>query len=231
MVLAPQVAEHGFAVIPNVIGDDDVQVLEQRLAELESSSRGGIRNLLHSPAICAFAGSPALRRLVDSVLGAAAVAVKGTLFDKTGAANWMVPWRQDLAIAVRERREAEGYGAWSAKDGVPHVLPPPRVLEQMLAVRVHLDDCSAANGPVRVIPGSHRFGRLADRRIEELRESVAEVVCEVARGGALLMRPLLLHASWKAEQPGHRRVVHIEYAAGDLPGGIEWAFRIPAALH
>lgn len=231
MDLAQQIALHGFAVIPNVIGGDDLQFLTQQLAELESGSRGGIRNLLQAPAISAFAGSPALRRLVDPVLGAAAVAVKGTLFDKTGAANWMVPWHQDLAIAVRERRETEGYSGWSAKDGVPHVLPPAHVLEQMLAVRVHLDDCHVANGPVRVIPGSHRFGRLEDHRVEELRQSVAEVVCEVPRAGALLMRPLLLHASSKSEQPGHRRVVHIEYAGGDLPGGVEWAFRIRAALN
>lgn len=231
MDLAQQIAEHGFAVIPNVVGGDDVQFLALQLAEQEGGSRGGIRNLLQSPAVRAFAGSPALRRLVDPVLGAAAVAVKGTLFDKTGGANWMVPWHQDLAIAVRDRREAEGYGGWSVKDGVPHVLPPPSVLAQMLAVRVLLDDCSADNGPVRVIPGSHRFGRLENRRIEELRQGPAEVVCEVPRGGALLMRPLLLHASSKAERPGHRRVVHIEYAGGILPGGIEWAFRIPAALH
>ena len=36
------------------------------------------------------------------------------------------------------------------------------------------------------------------------------------------MRPLLLHASASGTAPGHRRVVHLEYAAEPLPGGLEW---------
>lgn len=117
------------------------------------------------------------------------------------------------------------------KDGVPHVLPPMAILEAMLAVRIHLDDCDAANGPVRVIPGSHRGGRLDDRAIEDWKARGPELVCELPRGGALLMRPLLLHASAKAATPRRRRVIHIEYAAAELPHPLAWAFRVPAALH
>ncbi len=36
------------------------------------------------------------------------------------------------------------------------------------------------------------------------------------------MRPLLLHASASGTNPGHRRVIHLEYAAVSLPGGLEW---------
>ena len=109
---------------------------------------------------------------------------------------------------------------------MPHFLnlmdQPADVLERMVAVRVHLDDCGASNGPLRVVPGSHRVGRLSAEAIEVWRRGAAAVECLVARGGLLAMRPLLLHASSQARVPAHRRVIHIEYAAGALPGSLEW---------
>ena len=48
------------------------------------------------------------------------------------------------------------------------------------------------------------------------------VDCLVPAGGAVMMRPLILHASAAATGDGHRRVIHIEYAAEELPGGLEW---------
>ncbi|MEK6665906.1 MAG: phytanoyl-CoA dioxygenase family protein [candidate division NC10 bacterium] len=92
----------------------------------------------------------------------------------------------------------------------------------MLAVRVHLDECGIENGALRVIPGSHQAGRLGHERIGELRRAAKAVDCLVPRGGILVMRPLLLHASSPATAPAHRRVIHLEYAAADLPGGLEW---------
>jgi ectoine hydroxylase-related dioxygenase (phytanoyl-CoA dioxygenase family) len=92
----------------------------------------------------------------------------------------------------------------------------------MLTLRLHLDYCDAANGALRVLPESHRCGKLSPSRIQELRSDIAEVVCAVPRGGAMLMRPLLLHASSPAERPHHRRVLHFEYAAEPLPGGLKW---------
>jgi ectoine hydroxylase-related dioxygenase (phytanoyl-CoA dioxygenase family) len=91
----------------------------------------------------------------------------------------------------------------------------------MLAVRVHLDDCGPDNGPLRVLAGSHRFGRF-NAPSPEKRDGLEEVVCTVGAGGVVLMRPLILHASSAATTPKHRRVIHIEYAATPLPGGLEW---------
>jgi ectoine hydroxylase-related dioxygenase (phytanoyl-CoA dioxygenase family) len=108
------------------------------------------------------------------------------------------------------------------KRGVPHARPPVGVLENMVAVRIHLDDCDRDNGALRVIPGSHRHGIMSDEQIKSFIEREESVVCEAARGSALLMRPLLLHSSGPAKSPRHRRVVHIEFAAGPLPGGLEW---------
>lgn len=105
------------------------------------------------------------------------------------------------------------------------VRPPESVLQRMLAIRVHLDDCGADNGPLRVLVGSHSHGWLQDNATIA-KSTHPEAVCEVPKGGVLAMRPLLLHASGSAESPRHRRVVHIEFAADGLPGGLEWRSRV-----
>ena len=102
-----------------------------------------------------------------------------------------------------------------------HVQPPAEVLEHMVSVRFHLDDCGEENGALRDIPGSHLRGRIPEEDIPAMRET-PEVVCAVAVGGALLMRPLLLHASSPSRVPGHRRVVHLDYASVQLPNGMRW---------
>lgn len=156
------------------------------------------------------------------VLGEGARAVRGILFDKRPEANWSLPYHQDRAIAVSEKLEMPGFIGWSVKEGVPHVLPPASVLEQMIAVRIHLDDCPEDNAPLRVSPGTHRLGILNKSEIPSVVEEHGEVVCTCSEGDALVMRPLLLHASSAAASPDHRRVLHIEYAGVDLPGGLEW---------
>ncbi|MFO0952967.1 MAG: phytanoyl-CoA dioxygenase family protein [Isosphaeraceae bacterium] len=143
-------------------------------------------------------------------------------FDKSPAANWLVPWHQDVTIAVARKVEASGFGPWSLKNGIPHVQPPEALLAQMIAVRLHLDACDASNGALRVIPGSHRGGRLDPDQIAAARAASAEVLCEAEAGDALLMRPLLLHASSKSVADGRRRVLHVEYCSGRLPEGMDW---------
>jgi ectoine hydroxylase-related dioxygenase (phytanoyl-CoA dioxygenase family) len=125
-------------------------------------------------------------------------------------------------IAVRARQDIPGFSAWSVKAGVVHVQPPIEILAGILSVRLHLDDTDETNGALRVIPGSHLRGLLDDDAIQQWKEQGNVATCAVPRGGALLMRPLLLHASSVAAQPTHRRVLHLEYSALDLPGGLAW---------
>ncbi len=182
-----------------------------------------MRNLLALvPAVRALADSPGVRGLVEPVLGDGARPVRGLLFDKTPGANWKVAWHQDLSIAVRARIDVPGFGPWSTKAGVPHVQPPVEILRNMLTVRLHLDDCGADNGPLKVLPGSHAAGVLSAPEVEAWRARADPVACHVSAGGAVLMRPLLLHASSSAAVARHRRVIHLEFAAGPLPGGLEW---------
>jgi ectoine hydroxylase-related dioxygenase (phytanoyl-CoA dioxygenase family) len=209
----------GFAVLTNVISASRADTLAETLAGLGAGY--GMRNLLHAcPPVASLARE--LKALVAIVLGADAFAARGIFFDKLPGANWEVGWHQDLSIAVAERIDAPGFGGWSVKRGVPHVQPPVAVLERMLTVRLHLDDCGADNGPLRVLRGSHARGRLKDEEIEHWEQNGKEVACLVPKGGALLMRPLLLHASAPAKKPCHRRVIHLEYAADPLPHGLKW---------
>jgi ectoine hydroxylase-related dioxygenase (phytanoyl-CoA dioxygenase family) len=227
---ADVLARDGFAVVDDVVSAGVVDDLLPALADVEHEGaierRGSVhavRNLLEAvPQVAELARMPSVRGLVEPVLGPGCFVVRGILFDKTPGANWKVAWHQDLTIAVRERADAPGFGPWSEKAGITHVQPPAGVLERMLTVRVHLDDCGVENGPVQVITGSHAHGRLPADAIKRWRESNPATVCTCGRGGALVMRPLILHASSPATQPGNRRVVHLEFAADELPFGLEW---------
>ncbi|MBX3444994.1 MAG: phytanoyl-CoA dioxygenase family protein [Planctomyces sp.] len=233
---AGRIDHDGFAVIEGVLGNDEVSTLRQAVETLgereEVLRRGsiyGVRNLLEVlPAAAEVAAHPALRSLVRPVLGDGCFAVRGTLFDKNAGANWSLFWHQDSIITVREKRETPGFSKWSQKAGVWHVEPPHEVFEQMLTLRLHLDDCGPDNGPLRVLGGSHRCGWVDDE-IEDWKRSTRETVCTAAAGGVVVMRPLLLHASSASASPSHRRVLHIEYAATDLAGELEWNTRISGA--
>ncbi len=233
MVDPRQLDTDGYAIVPEVLAPARVQQLRQAVEGLgereEVLRRGGtygVRNLLRVlPEAAEVSASPELRRLVAPVLSERCFAVRGTLFDKIPGANWSLFWHQDSIITVRERKEVPGFSKWALKAGVWHVEPPFVIFERMLTLRVHLDDCGPDNGPLRVLPGSHRSGWV-ENELEDWKQRRREVVCTVPAGGVVVMRPLILHASSAAIAPSHRRVLHLEYAVDDLPGGLEWHTRI-----
>ncbi len=122
-------------------------------------------------------------------------------------------WHQDSALPLRERHDAPGRGPWSVKDGVAYAHAPASALSKVLAIRVHLDESDAANGPLRVLPGTHVKGILGDSAIQQLAQHTPVVECLVPQGGVLAMSPLIVHASSKTQSQVPRRVIHIEYAA------------------
>ncbi len=188
--------------------------------------KGGYRNLLESDSMRHWARVARLRCHIDRHFGAESYAVRGILFDKQPGANWNLGFHQDRKIAVRERIETSGYSAWSVKEGVVHVEPPAAVLERMLAVRIHLDDCPIENGPLLVLPGTHTRGKLNRYDVRHVRSEVEPVACVARSGGALTIRPLLVHASSRAAVPTHRRVLHFEFAAEEPEGDPRWHFRV-----
>ena len=216
----------GFSLVPDVLDGTTTQSLIEALAPLQIESAAGVRNLLEVPLIADLARSLPIRALVEPILGPQCFAVRGIYFDKTPGANWKVPYHQDLSIAVRERHETENFGPWSNKAGAIHVQPPTEILQEMVTLRLHLDDCDHNNGALRVLIDTHNLGKLNASQIARQRETGREIVCSSARGGALLMRPLLLHASSPARHPRHRRIIHLEWAARELPGLLNWRERI-----
>jgi ectoine hydroxylase-related dioxygenase (phytanoyl-CoA dioxygenase family) len=152
-------------------------------------------------------------QLAKSVLGCEPVPFAATLFDKSADANWLVVWHQDTALPFIERREVEGWGPWSKKAGVDYAHAPAAALAKIVALRLHLDDSTEHNGPLRVLPDTHTIGVLSDAQIHDAARRIDPVACTVERGGVVVMRPLLLHASSKATAAASRRVLHFEYAA------------------
>ena len=144
--------------------------------------------------------------------------VRSTLFDKLRGANWAVPWHQDVTIEVEHQAEVDGFGPWSLKDGLVSVQPPQHVLENMLTLRLHLDDTNEENGALLVDPGSHLLGKL---RIENIAPS-NPVACNCDSGDILIMRPLLFHASNRSIDSKPRRVLHLDFAFEPLPTPLMW---------
>jgi ectoine hydroxylase-related dioxygenase (phytanoyl-CoA dioxygenase family) len=148
--------------------------------------------------------------------------VRSILFDKTPDENWPVPWHQDLTIAVAAEMDVPGYGPWSRKDGTVHVQPPAILLQRMATVRIHLDDTSSENGALRIIPGSHLFGKIPSGMVAS-HVGGPIVTCECRPGDVLVMSPLILHSSRKSLNPIRRRILHFEYAQPeDLDPSLSW---------
>lgn len=217
--------DHGFSIHSQLVSVGECNRL---IADLSAPSlprtRAGVRHLMSHPAIRTLAHDPRLIQIARRALGKAAVPFRATLFDKSPASNWLIPWHQDTALPLTSRFDAPGWGPWSRKADVCYTHAPAWALARVIALRLHLDESAADNGPLRVIPDSHTSGILTDARIAEIVRSAEAVACLVQLGGILAMRPLLVHSSSKALTDAPRRVVHIEYAeALDLSPGIRLA--------
>lgn len=149
-------------------------------------------------------------------------AVQCTYFEKSVDRNWLVPWHRDESIAVAARVDHAALRGWSVKEGQLHVIVPPDLLRQLVAVRLHLDDCLADDGPLRVAPGSHHHELDAP--------GSGTVACVARRGDVLVLTPMLLHASSKATGRSARRVLHFVYGPPSLPMGLQWPHRSEAAI-
>jgi hypothetical protein len=213
--------ELGFTVIPDVVGDEQCATLARRL-DLLANGGAGSRMLLERSWCAELADQLRQHTTIAPLLPAAAVGIQCNYFDKSPTKNWLVSLHQDLSIPVQARVESTRCSGWSEKEGHLYVQPPETVLRQLVAIRVHVDACPAESGALRVVPGSHRAGRLSAAQAESLRARNGEVVIPVSQGSALVMRPLLLHASSKSVQETSRRVLHFVFGPPKLPDGLAW---------
>ncbi|RBP45641.1 phytanoyl-CoA dioxygenase PhyH [Roseimicrobium gellanilyticum] len=217
-----KIRDHGYGIAPSALSPDECAEL---IANLGPTSGPGRRALLNDERISSLARSSRLLALVAPHLQCehAPRPVRAIYFNKSSDTNWLVAWHQDLTICVQEKMDVDGFGPWSVKHDVPHVQPPIAMLENMITIRLHLDDADETNGALKVLPGSHAHGRLSAEAIQHWRQHTPEHLCTARAGDALLMRPLLLHASGRSTSDKQRRVLHIEYAGYDLPTGMQWA--------
>lgn len=172
-----------------------------------------------------------LVELISQLVKGPVRCIKSIYFDKPPAANWIVNWHQDLTINLTGPGGHHGFRNWRTNVERTVVQPPCSMLENILTVRIHLDDCTAENGALRVIDRSHAKGVIDIKDWSENKVG-EEVICPVKRGGVLLMRPLVLHASRRTENEMRRRVLHLEFSSDALPDGLSWkeAFSVPECL-
>ena len=205
--------ELGFELIPKFLPAATISsVVESLSNSLIARSRAGMRHASKVPAVRALAEDDCLIELAEDSLGQGAFPFRATLFDKSAQSNWLVVWHQDTALPLRERQNVAGWGPWSVKEGTICAHAPASALEQIVAIRVHLDDSNAENGALKILPGTHHSGVLSDDAIHELATRTPPVECCVKAGGVLLIRPLVVHAS-KTRSGAPRRILHIEYAS------------------
>lgn len=220
-----QLNELGYELINNFISTEVAcAIISETDSALASNKTGGMRHAEKKFAsVSALAASNSIIAQAEQYLTGRARLVRAILFDKSPENNWLVTWHQDKTVAVSRRFEAEGWGPWSIKEGVHHVQPPVKVLEDMIAFRIHLDESNSQNGCLRIIPGSHSEGVLSQEQIHNITKNHHSVSVEAPALSALVMRPHLLHASSKGAQPSRRRVLHLEYSSYQLSNGAKWA--------
>jgi len=213
--------ERGALRIRAALDADSLAELGAAIAKWQPG-HAGVR-LQRIPALRSFlAPSGQVGRLAAAVLGEATRAVRAVFFDKTAASNWSVPWHQDRTIVVARRLDVAGFGPWTIKSGLLHVAPPYDVLAGMVTLRLHLDAVPATNAPLLAAPGSHRLGRIAEADVRSVVQQCGTIVCCAEAGDVWLYATPILHASEAAAEPEHRRVLQVDFARDELPGGLEW---------
>lgn len=220
------VIDEGYAIAPSVFAATDIATVGAALENADlARTRAGARNVMRVPIVRSLASDERLISLASRFIGPGPVAFRATLFDKSSRSNWLISWHQDTALPLRTRVTSPFWGPWTTKSDVLHAIAPAEALAKVIALRVHLDDSTLLNGPLRVVPRSHGDGILSQAQIQHLAESVGAVDCLAPRGGVVAMRPLTVHASSKARDGRSRRVLHIEYACEmTMPYGAELAF-------
>ena len=224
--LVDALERNGFALWPALVPAQEVKKLAA-LTQAVAPGRAGLRCPLGLPWCAAWAARLAQSLIESRLLAPSSRPVQCTYFDKTLDHNWLVSPHQDLNLPLRHPVSSGLWRAWSHKEGQYFAQPPQSVLEQCLALRLHLDPCANRDGALRIAPGSHKQGILTAHTSHTFPGQFE--TCLAQPGDALLMRPLALHASSKRTTPGQRRVLHFVFGPAELPGGAQWPDWHPSA--
>jgi ectoine hydroxylase-related dioxygenase (phytanoyl-CoA dioxygenase family) len=231
-----QFFDNGFITIPNIYSDNEIEKIIIAINEADTSNQTyrksadlfAIRQFLKEiPQTTNLIFNKNLREIIHNFFGDNYFVVKSIYFDKPETSNWFVSYHQDLTISVDRKIELENYGPWTVKQNQFAVQPPLDVLKNIFTIRIHLDNTDENNGALKVIPESHLKDIYRPETIDWT--IVTETICDVPKGGLMIMKPLLLHGSNKTTNNKKRRVIHIEFSNEELPKSIKWAERLEIA--
>lgn len=224
------IAENGFTIISNVFSEDEIEKISEVIQNIDTSKETfrksedlfAIRQFLKEiPDVKDLIFNDNLKKIIKEIFGEKYFAVKSIYFDKPEKSNWYVAYHQDLTISVDKKIDLQDFGPWTTKQNQFAVQPPLDILENIFTVRIHLDDTNESNGALKVVPKSHAKGIYRPETIDWNVET--EIICNVDKGGIMIMKPLILHGSNRTTNGKKRRVIHIEFSDKKLPDVLEWS--------
>lgn len=227
------IQENGFTVINNIFSEDEIEKISEVIQNIDTSKETfrksedlfAIRQFLKEiPKVKDFIFNDNLKEIIKNIFGEEYFAVKSIYFDKPEKSNWYVAYHQDLTISVDKKVELENFGPWTTKQNQFAVQPPLEILENIFTIRIHLDDTDENNGALKVVPKSHSKGIYRPETIDWNVET--ENICNIEKGGIMIMKPLLLHGSNRTTNGKKRRVIHIEFSDKELPQELNWSERM-----
>jgi ectoine hydroxylase-related dioxygenase (phytanoyl-CoA dioxygenase family) len=225
-----ELKKNGYTIIPDVFSNSECEEILTQIEQTDTNNSTfrksadlfAIRQFLKEvPATQSTIFNNNLNTIIQTLLGSDFFVTKSIYFDKPAQSNWFVSYHQDLTISTDKKLELQGYGPWTIKQNQFAVQPPLAILENNFTIRIHLDNTDENNGALKVIPGSHQKGIYRPETIDWNKET--EDICNVSKGGIMIMRPLLLHSSGRTINSNKRRVVHIEFSNQELPAGLNWS--------
>ena len=228
-----QLLDNGFTTIDNIYSTDEVEQILATIDQVDktketfrkSADLFAIRQFLKEvPETIKYIFNDNLQTIIRQIFGNDYFTVKSIYFDKPESSNWYVSYHQDLTISVDKKLDLDGFGPWTVKHNQYAVQPPLDVLKNIFTVRIHLDDTDENNGALKVISSSHLKQIYRPETIDWATES--ETICNVKKGGIMIMKPLLLHSSSRTTNNKKRRVIHIEFSNQELPTELKWAERL-----
>ena len=228
-ILKSQLSKNGFIIIENILSYDKIEEVISKINPTNTSNPSfrkssdlyAIRQFLKAiPEVADLVLNNKLITIIEQLFGEGYFLTRSIYFDKPESSNWFVAWHQDLTISTDKKLEINNYGPWTIKQNQYGVQPPVEILESNFTVRIHLDDTNETNGALKVIPGSHLKGIYRPEIIDWSKET--ETICNVPKGGIMIMRPLLLHSSARSGSGMRRRVIHLEFSNQKLAEGLNW---------
>jgi len=203
----------GYRFLRRVFERSEIAALGPILAGIPSSAAGKrwagreLAALMQSPAM------QPVRRKLGELLPEMAV-LRAVAFRKDADANWFVPAHQDRSIPVPSPALLPGFDNLTRKEGGWQAEAPIELLAEMRNLRIFVDRATVDDGPLEVMPGTHRRGRIEQAEIPAILGQWLPMTGE--SGDAVILSPLLLHRSRRASEPSGRRVLQIECVPAEL---------------